>query len=48
MIPSLEAIKAINNCRGDAVVVSATTDLREWSSESRCRELDLDLSDCMD
>ena len=48
MIPSREAIKVIDTQRGDAVVVSATAALREWSSVSRCRELDLDLSDCMD
>ena len=48
MMPSLEAIKAINARRGDAVVVSATAALREWSSVSRRKELDLDLSDCMD
>ena len=48
MIPSLEAIKAINNRRRDAVVVSATAALREWGSVSHRRELDMDLSDCMD
>ena len=48
MISSLEAIKAINSWRGDALVVSATVALREWSSVSRRRDLDLDLSDCMD
>ena len=47
MIPSLEAIKAINTRRGDAVVVSASGALMEWSSVSGRRELDLDLSDCM-
>ena len=48
MISSLEAIMAINSWRGDAFVVSATAALREWSSVSRRRDLDLDLSDCMD
>jgi len=48
LIPSLEAIKAINAWRRDAVVVSTTAALREWGSVSQCRELDLDLSDCMD
>ena len=48
MIPSLEAVKAINTWRGDAVVVSATSALREWTSVSGRRDLDLDLSDCMD
>ena len=48
MIPSMEAMKAIDRWRGEEVVVSATTALREWSSVSRRRDLDLDLSDCMD
>ena len=48
MIPSLEAMKAIDRWRSDEVMVSATTALREWSSVSRRRDLDLDLSDCMD
>ena len=48
MIPSLEAVKAIDNRREDAVVVSATAALREWGIVSRRRDLDVDLSDCMD
>lgn len=48
MIPSLEAIKAINSQRNNAVVVSTTVSLREWGSVSHRRELDIDLSDCMD
>ena len=48
MISSLEAIKTINACRGDALVVSAALALREWGTVSGRRELDLDLSDCMD
>ncbi len=48
MIPSLEAIKAINSRRSNAVVVSATAALKEWGSVSHRRELDMDLSDCMD
>ena len=48
MIPSLEAIKAINSQRGDAVVVATSAALMEWSSISLKRELDLDISDCMD
>lgn len=48
MIPSLEAIKVINARRRDALVVSATSSLREWSSVSGRRDLDVDLSDCMD
>ena len=48
MIPFLEAVKAINAWREDAVVVSATAALRGWSAVSQRRELDLDISDCMD
>ena len=48
MIPSLEAIKAINSRRKNAVVVSTTVSLREWGSVSHRRELDIDLLDCMD
>ena len=48
MIPSDQAMKLINERRGDSLVVSATIALREWSSVSERRDLDLDLSDCMD
>ena len=48
MIPAVEAARAINAHRGDAVVVAATAALRAWSSVSHRRELDVDLSDCMD
>ena len=48
MIPSLEAVRAIDRWREDAVVVSTTTALKEWSAVSRRRDLDMDLSDCMD
>jgi thiamine pyrophosphate-dependent acetolactate synthase large subunit-like protein len=48
LIPFLEAVKAISAWREDAVVVSATAALRGWSAVSQCRELDLDISDCMD
>jgi phosphonopyruvate decarboxylase len=41
-------MRAIGRWRDDAVVVSTTAALREWSAVSRRRELDLDLSDCMD
>ncbi len=41
-------MQLINERRGDSLVVSATTALREWSSLSERRELDVDLSDCMD
>ena len=47
MIPSAEAIKAIVPWRGNAVVVSASTALRQWSVMSDRRELDVDLSDSM-
>ena len=46
MIPSLEAIKAINARRADAVVVSGSRLLEEWASVSGRRDLDLELSDC--
>jgi phosphonopyruvate decarboxylase len=48
LIPSLEAVKAIDNRREDAVVVSATAALREWGIVSRRRDLDIHLYDCMD
>ena len=48
MIPTTQAIKAISSHRGEAVVVSTTAALREWSAVSQSRDLDMDLSDCMD
>lgn len=48
MIPAIEAIKTICAWREDAVAVSATDILREWSSVSTRRDLDLDLRDCME
>lgn len=48
LIPFLEAMRTLDKWRGEAVVVSTTTALRQWSSVSSRRELDLDLSDCMD
>ena len=48
MIPAIEAIKTISAWREDAVAVSATETLREWSSVSTRRDLDLDLRDCME
>ncbi len=48
MIPAHAAINAINLHRKAAVVVSTTAALRIWSCESRRRDLDVDLSDCMD
>lgn len=48
MIPSMEATKAVNFHRKDALVVSTSFALREWSQVSERRDLDIDLSDCMD
>ena len=48
MIPSMEATKAVNFHRKDALVVSTSSALREWSQVSERRDLDVDLSDCMD
>ncbi len=48
MIPSMEATKAVNFHRKDALVVSTSFALREWSQVSERRDLDVDLSDCMD
>ena len=48
MIPASEAARAISSQRGDAVVVAATTALRTWCAVSTRRDLDVDLSDCMD
>ena len=44
----MEATKAVNFHRKDALVVSTSFALREWSQVSERRELDVDLSDCMD
>ena len=41
-------MRAVNYHRSDAVVVSTSAALREWSRVSERRELDLDLMDCMD
>ena len=43
-----EAARAVNYHRGDALVVSTSSALREWTQVSERRELDLDLTDCMD
>ena len=48
MIPSLEAAKAIAFHRQDALVVSTSSALRDWNQVSRRRDLDVDLTDCMD
>ena len=48
MIPAREALRAISRLRGDAVAVATTTPLRLWGELSQRRDLDADLSDCMD
>ena len=48
MIPSSEAARAINFHRQDALVVSTSAALREWHQVSNRRDLDIDLTDCMD
>ena len=48
MIPASEVAKVIHRHRGDAVVVSTSKALREWSQVSQRRDLDVDLLDCLD
>ena len=48
MIPSLEAARAVNYHRRDALVVATSDALRHWSLVSDRRDLDVDLKDCMD
>ena len=48
MIPAMEATKAVNFHRNDALVVSTSSALRDWSQVSERRDLDVDISDCMD
>ena len=48
MIPSHEVARAINFHRSDALVVSTSSALRDWHTVSQHRELDIDLTDCMD
>ncbi len=48
MIPSTEAARAINFHRSDALVVSTSAALRDWNQVSQRRDLDIDLTDCMD
>ena len=48
MIPSIEAAKAINFHRREALVVSTSSALRDWNQVSDRRDLDVDLTDCMD
>ena len=47
-IPYAEAVRAVNYHRGEALVVSTSSALREWNLVSDRRDLDLDLMDCMD
>ena len=47
-ILSMEATKAVNFHRNDALVVSTSSALRDWSAVSQRRDLDVDLKDCMD
>ena len=48
MIPSMDATKAINFHRKEALVVATSSALREWNEVSERRNLDIDLTDCMD
>ena len=48
MIPSREVARAINYHREEALVVSTSAALREWHQVSERRDLDVDLTDCMD
>lgn len=48
MIPSTEAAKAIEFHRQDALVVATSAALRDWIQVSQRRDLDVDLTDCMD
>ena len=48
MIPSMEASKVVNYHRKDSLVVSTSSALREWNTVSERRDLDVDLTDCMD
>lgn len=48
MIPAREAARAINYHRSDALVVATSAALRDWHQVSQRRDLDIDLTDCMD
>ena len=48
MIPSREVARAISYHRRDALVVSTSAALRDWHQVSARRDLDIDLTDCMD
>ena len=47
MIPSQEAINALNQVRGDAVVVATMTGRLFWSQVSQRKDLDIPLIGCM-
>ena len=48
MIPSSEVARAINYHRQESLVVSTSAALRDWHQVSDRRDLDIDLTDCMD
>ena len=48
MIPSREVARAINYHRQESLVVSTSAALRDWHQVSERRDLDIDLTDCMD
>lgn len=48
MIPAIQAARAINFHRKDALVVATSAALRDWNQVSQRRDLDVDLTDCMD
>jgi thiamine pyrophosphate-dependent acetolactate synthase large subunit-like protein len=48
VISSIEAAKAIDFHRRDALVVATSAALRDWNQVSQRRDLDIDLTDCMD
>ena len=48
MIPSREVARAINYHRQESLVVSTSAALRDWHQVSDRRDLDIDLTDCMD
>ena len=48
MIPSHEVARAINYHREESLVVSTSAALRDWHQVSDRRDLDIDLTDCMD
>ena len=48
MIPSMEATRAVNYHRREALVVATSSALRDWCVVSQRRDLDVDLKDCMD